>query len=171
MFTKLALLHFHELAHDGLARLLAHVETLPQEKFRQELEGYALPSLRAQLCHMLDVENFWVLAIQGQAGIIDAEHASDLQTAAELAAYRERTALATRAWLATETDASLNTVRDVNDCGWYNSGIPADMLLHLMTHAYHHKGQIVAMCRLLGYPAPMTDLVWTGLQLGIGEQK
>jgi uncharacterized damage-inducible protein DinB len=39
------------------------------------------------------------------------------------------------------------------------------MVLHLMTHAYHHKGQTVAMCRLLGYPAPMTDMVWIGFQL------
>lgn len=35
---------------------------------------------------------------------------------------------------------------------------PALILHHMLTHAFHHKGQIVAMCRLLGYPAPDTDL-------------
>jgi len=31
-------------------------------------------------------------------------------------------------------------------------------VLHVITHAFHHKGQIVAMLRILGYPAPDTDL-------------
>ena len=35
---------------------------------------------------------------------------------------------------------------------------PALVLHHVLTHAFHHKGQVVAMCRLLGYPAPDTDL-------------
>ena len=35
---------------------------------------------------------------------------------------------------------------------------PAFILLHVITHGFHHKGQIVAMLRLLGYPAPDTDM-------------
>ena len=35
---------------------------------------------------------------------------------------------------------------------------PALILHHVLTHAFHHKGQIVSMCRILGYPAPDTDL-------------
>jgi uncharacterized damage-inducible protein DinB len=35
---------------------------------------------------------------------------------------------------------------------------PAFILHHVLTHAFHHKGQIVAMCRVLGHPAPDTDL-------------
>ena len=35
---------------------------------------------------------------------------------------------------------------------------PALMLSHIITHGFHHKGQVVAMCRLMGYPPPETDL-------------
>jgi uncharacterized damage-inducible protein DinB len=28
----------------------------------------------------------------------------------------------------------------------------------VLTHAFHHKGQIVAMCRALGHPTTDTDL-------------
>jgi uncharacterized damage-inducible protein DinB len=35
---------------------------------------------------------------------------------------------------------------------------PAFILLHVVTHTFHHKGQVVAMLRTLGYPAPDTDL-------------
>jgi uncharacterized damage-inducible protein DinB len=32
------------------------------------------------------------------------------------------------------------------------------ILLHVITHTFHHKGQVVAMLRVLGHPAPDTDL-------------
>jgi len=35
---------------------------------------------------------------------------------------------------------------------------PAFIILHIVTHAFHHKGQVAAMLRTLGYPAPDTDL-------------
>jgi uncharacterized damage-inducible protein DinB len=35
---------------------------------------------------------------------------------------------------------------------------PALVLHHVTTHAFHHKGQMVAMCRALGHPAHDTDL-------------
>jgi hypothetical protein len=31
---------------------------------------------------------------------------------------------------------------------------PAFILPHVITHAFHHKGQVVAILRILGYPAP-----------------
>jgi hypothetical protein len=35
---------------------------------------------------------------------------------------------------------------------------PVFIVLHVKTHTFHHKVQIVAMLRILGYPAPDTDL-------------
>jgi uncharacterized damage-inducible protein DinB len=165
MFTREGLLRYHEMAHEGLEKLLAHVQSLPQDKFRQELDGFGMPSVRAQLVHILDVEYSWVLLIQGKGDTpYDWWHESDLQTPAELADHRRWVEQQTREWLTTETDASLNSPRDVTEGGRTHAGIPAEMLLHLMTHAYHHKGQAAAMCRLLGHPAPMTDMIWIGFQ-------
>ncbi|PYV64939.1 MAG: hypothetical protein DMG97_33515 [Acidobacteria bacterium] len=31
-------------------------------------------------------------------------------------------------------------------------------LSHVLMHAFHHKGQVVTTLRVLGYPAPDTDL-------------
>lgn len=36
---------------------------------------------------------------------------------------------------------------------------PLWLVTHAMTHEFHHKGQIVAMTRLLGHAPPDTDLV------------
>jgi uncharacterized damage-inducible protein DinB len=165
MFTRDGLLRYHELAHEGLRKLLDHVQTLEQAKFRQPMEGFACPSVRAQLVHLLDCEYSWVLGIQGKGDTpYNWEHADDLQTPADLAAHREWVEGQTRAWLEGETDEALNQPRNVTEMGKTYAGLPAEMVLHLMTHAYHHKGQTVAMCRLLGHPAPMTDMIWIGFQ-------
>jgi uncharacterized damage-inducible protein DinB len=35
---------------------------------------------------------------------------------------------------------------------------PLAVFTHVLTHEFHHKGQIMSMCRLLGYPPPDTDV-------------
>lgn len=36
---------------------------------------------------------------------------------------------------------------------------PLWLFTHVTTHEYHHKGQIVSLGKMLGYPPPLTDLV------------
>jgi len=35
---------------------------------------------------------------------------------------------------------------------------PLMIFTHVITHEFHHKGQVMAMCRQLGYPPPETDI-------------
>lgn len=36
---------------------------------------------------------------------------------------------------------------------------PLALFTHVITHEFHHKGQIMTMCRLLGYVPPDTDVI------------
>jgi uncharacterized damage-inducible protein DinB len=36
---------------------------------------------------------------------------------------------------------------------------PLQLFTHVITHEYHHKGQIMTMCRLLGHIPPDTDAI------------
>ncbi len=36
---------------------------------------------------------------------------------------------------------------------------PCWLFTHTVTHEFHHKGQIIGICRHLGYPTPDTDLI------------
>ena len=36
---------------------------------------------------------------------------------------------------------------------------PLELFTHVTTHEFHHKGQIMTMCRLLGYAPPDTDII------------
>lgn len=38
---------------------------------------------------------------------------------------------------------------------------PLQLFTHVITHEFHHKGQILAMCRLLGYTPVDTDVIRT----------
>ena len=38
---------------------------------------------------------------------------------------------------------------------------PLTVFTHVTTHEFHHKGQVMTMCRLLGYPPPDTDIIRT----------
>lgn len=38
---------------------------------------------------------------------------------------------------------------------------PGKLLMHTITHEFHHKGQIVVMARKMGYEPPNTDVLGT----------
>jgi uncharacterized damage-inducible protein DinB len=38
------------------------------------------------------------------------------------------------------------------------SATPVQVFTHVLTHEFHHKGQIMSMCRLLGHQPPDTDV-------------
>lgn len=38
------------------------------------------------------------------------------------------------------------------------SATPLQVFTHVLTHEFHHKGQIMSMCRLLGHQPPDTDV-------------
>jgi uncharacterized damage-inducible protein DinB len=39
------------------------------------------------------------------------------------------------------------------------SATPLQLFTHVLTHEFHHKGQILTMCRLLGHIPPDTDII------------
>ncbi|GAB3927893.1 DinB family protein [Mucilaginibacter myungsuensis] len=38
---------------------------------------------------------------------------------------------------------------------------PTELFTHVITHEFHHKGQAMSMCSLLGHTPPDTDLIRT----------
>jgi uncharacterized damage-inducible protein DinB len=36
---------------------------------------------------------------------------------------------------------------------------PLELFTHVTTHEFHHKGQVMTMCRLLGHTPPDTDVI------------
>jgi len=41
------------------------------------------------------------------------------------------------------------------------SATPLQLFTHVITHEFHHKGQMMSMCRVLGHVPPDTDVIRT----------
>ena len=157
MFTKEGMLELHSVMHERLDLLLRHVATVPDELQRKEIAGFGHPTLWKQLVHILTCEEGWVHDLQNQP--FPGWDEDDCPTMLELQAARGRIREATRTYVSQLTEEQLNTTLEERPADWGGElRSPAFILLHVITHAFHHKGQVVAMLRILGYPAPDTDL-------------
>lgn len=157
MFTKAGLIELHSVAHERLDLLLAHIATLPDELWHGPIPGFGHPSVCRQLVHTLECEEGWINDLQ-KIPFADW-NAEDCSTMTALLACKERIRGKTRAYLVALTEEQLNTVLPEPQPGWAGEPrTPAFILLHVITHMFHHKGQVAAMLRILGYPPPDTDL-------------
>ncbi len=157
MFTKSGIMELHSTTHERLDLLLRHVATVPDEAWHKPISGFGHVSVWKQLVHILTCEEGWVHDLQNKS--FAGWRAEDCPTMAALRASKDRIREATRTYVASLTEEQLNITIPERPADWGGElRSPAFILLHVITHAFHHKGQIVAMLRILGYPAPDTDL-------------
>jgi uncharacterized damage-inducible protein DinB len=52
-----------------------------------------------------------------------------------------------------------NPVNGVTASGMAAKVTPLQLFTHVFTHEFHHKGQLLSMCRLLGQVPPDTDVI------------
>ncbi|MCB1217539.1 DinB family protein [bacterium] len=161
MHTPDSLIDLHVRCHRSLAKLFRHCRKLDNELARRELDGFGFPDLHAQLFHIVDVEDWWMggVSLMSRGGS-KAEDFADIRALDE---WRKEVAQRTQSYLERASRKELNE-KHVLRCGGEKGPklVPAFVLMHVVTHAYHHKGQASAMCRLLGHPAPETDLPMKG---------
>jgi uncharacterized damage-inducible protein DinB len=157
MFIRDGLMELHGWTHESLDVLLRHIASVPGERLREVVAGFGIATVWKQLVHIVEGEEVWVCDLQGNARLSWGE--KDCASMEVLLAEKERVRLATRAYLDGLNDAELNRTLAERPREWVGElKSPAFILLHVVTHAFHHKGQVVAMLRTLRYPAPDTDL-------------
>lgn len=157
MFNKTGILELHGLMHERIDLLLRHVGTVPDDLTRKPLPGFGHPTIWKQLVHILTCEEGWIHDLQDKvfAGWTEEQ----CPTMEGLLSAKERIRDATQTYLRALSEEQLNTTLTVRPVDWGGElRSPAFIVLHVITHAFHHKGQVVAMLRILGYPAPDTDL-------------
>lgn len=153
MFTLDGIRQFHSWTHASLTLLFDHLASLPKADYAKELPGFGYPSIRAQVVHLLGCEIRWVNRLR------DTPNQSRWPALSDARALQREAQARTLNYLSGLTDEQLNA----NTTLLFPDGdttvrTPALILHHVFTHAFHHKGQVVAMCRILGHPTPDTDL-------------
>jgi uncharacterized damage-inducible protein DinB len=157
VFTLAGIRQLHSWTHSSLTTALDHLATLPEDDYAKNLPGFGFSTLRAQIIHIFNCEAFWVQILQG-IHFKDRDPA-DWPAVADAKELQRRVGAETLAYLSSLSDQQLNANTELHfSDGDMQVRTPAFILHHVLTHAFHHKGQIVAMCRILGHPAPDTDL-------------
>ena len=157
MFAKAGIIELHSSMHERLDLVLRHVATVPEDLRHTPVQGFGHPSIWKQLVHVVTCEEGWVHDLQNDP--FAGWGVKDCPTMAALQAAKDRVREETRTYLAGLSEEQLNTTLAERPSDWGGElRSPAFIVLHVITHAFHHKGQIVAMLRILGHPAPDTDL-------------
>ena len=151
---------FYGLTTRTRSALLEWLETLPNEIFNAQREDFAYGSLSAIYTHIADCYLHW-------AGAVGLSLPATERTVKDGAELREYFAEVDRVVL----DA-INTFEDWDEPLSYTSSSGRTemltrrwLILHPITHEFHHKGQALALARVLGHPhpgQPDTDLVTPG---------
>ena len=156
MHTPEALLDLQERAHRNLSALLRHCRDLDDEQLNRELPGFGYPTVRLQLHHAIGAQDYWLGVLHGVVQVEDND--AEFPTIEALEAWRARVFAATEAYLRRVPAETLNTARThLTWGGREKTMVPAHVILRTQTHLYHHQGQVLAMCRLLGKPAGGMD--------------
>ena len=139
-------------------RVLDAVAGLPHEAFTRDL-GSSYPSIRDTLVHVLSAEWVWLRRWLGEspAGFPDA---SALETVEALRARWSGVVAERREFLDTLNAESLGRIIDYRTTKGDPFRAPLiELLLHVVNHTTHHRGQVVTMLRQVGAAGVNTDLV------------
>jgi len=157
MFTLDGIRTLHRWTHTSLTVLLDHLSTIPPGSYAQPLPGFGSPTIREQVLHLFNCEGLWVHMLQGFP--YRDRTLAECPSLSEARLLQDQVRGQTLDYLSRLSEQQLNSNTELHfPDGDVAVRTPALILHHMLTHAFHHKGQIVAMCRLLGHPAPDTDL-------------
>ena len=140
---------FYSLTQRTRAKVLDWLEALPPDVFTQQNDGFAYGSLSAIQAHVAETYLWWV----GTVGLGAKEpvvKVSDVQALREAFAEVDATVL-----------EALDTFTDIDAPFVWTSSSGEDialskrwLILHPITHEFHHKGQALALARAMGHPHP-----------------
>ena len=157
VFTREGVWFLYREAHSCLDILFEHAANLPFSTIAQDLPGASHGSVRNQMVHVLSTEAAWVGDLQSKP--VASWRNGDFPDLQSLVDAKSRVAGETTRYIDSLTQSELNRPLANKPKQWVGPlRSPAFILLHVVTHAFHHKGQMAMMFRLLGHPVGDTDL-------------
>ena len=157
MYTAHTLLDVHARAHESLRRLMVFCSALTDDELRRPVAGFGWSTVHRQLEHTIGAEVYWQTVVT--RGYTEEATLPDVPDVGALEVFRQQTASVTRSYLERASDAELNSRRQmISDPGQTRVLRPADVIMRIVTHIFHHQGQVLAMCRTLGKPNDAHDV-------------
>ncbi|MDH5632467.1 MAG: DinB family protein [Gammaproteobacteria bacterium] len=143
----------------AMNELFKSLDTLDDEQRRAD-RGLFFRDIHKTVDHILVCTRNWKYRLQDQA---------DKATGYDVLLYSDWDQLKQAVvdefnnihdWLDTQADAWFAGDQTYTSAGNQRTVAVADGLIHIMTHAVHHRGQISTVCTQLGAPCPEMDFVY-----------
>jgi len=157
MYSRAGLLEIHTRAHRSYAMVLDHLASLPSGMLVKPVEGFGFSTIRAQMSHIAGAELFWVSKLLDEEP--DGWEDENLNSVDDLRRIFMRVAVDTKEYI---EELAENEVNERHTLEFPNGSFDSTsrlVLLRVVTHGFHHQGQVAAMFRLLGHPMDDSDLV------------
>jgi uncharacterized damage-inducible protein DinB len=147
----------YELLGGARDVLLDYCETLAPADFTRELPGFGRGSIRNLLVHTVNTYRYWLELFARNQPVAFAEPAA-VREAAEARRLFAHADAAVAAFIGFFRDG-YDTPITGQLRGQTVTATPTTLFTHVITHEFHHKGQILSMGRHLGYLPPDTDVL------------
>ncbi|WP_137818291.1 DinB family protein [Pseudomonas sp. 2FG] len=150
------------LAYHGWAynRLLASLEALDEDGYRAPC-GLFFGSVHGTLNHLAVADRIWLARVRREPPPFTRLDAEAVSERSALAGFLADGVHAWRALLSEQDDQSLGVPLAYQNMRGEPQLKPlADIVLHLVNHGTHHRGQISAALTAFGQPAPVLDYLY-----------
>jgi uncharacterized damage-inducible protein DinB len=149
----------YELVRGARAALLDYCATLKPADFIAPVPVFNHSSMRDLLVHVAGAYQVWLSEIGLQLNTQRPVAAEVPDVAAVRALFEEVDALLTDFSRYYATRWQEPTVFDFQRQSTVLTLTPLQLFTHVVTHEFHHKGQVLSMSRQLGYTPVDTDVI------------
>jgi uncharacterized damage-inducible protein DinB len=147
----------YELLQGARGVLLDYCETLAPEDFTRELKDFGRGSIRNLLVHIVNTHRYWLEMFARNQPVVFTEPGA-VREAAEARRLFAQADAAVWEFIRCFREGYETPITG-NLRGQAVTATPTMLFTHVITHEFHHKGQILSMSRHLGYLPPDTDVL------------
>lgn len=139
---------------------------LEPDDFTRQVDGFGFQSIRDSLVHISDCYYAWLgsyILLKTKKPLTAKEDLVEIGLNEIKVCFNQVDSFVNEVFEVFPNHMDVPIEREIpwRVGGEIISMTPAKLLMHVITHEFHHKGQIVAMARQMGYEPPNTDVLGT----------
>ena len=148
----------YQLVKDAREVIFKFCKTFSNDDYIKPIENFGRGSIRNTQAHIVDAYIHWIanFALNKSVSYLKADTIHSVDNMRE--EYRN-----VDEWIEEFLNIHTNQPdkKIVNQLGRRGQveSTPLALFTHMITHEFHHKGQMVSMARMMGYPPPDTDII------------
>jgi uncharacterized damage-inducible protein DinB len=155
---KTLLLLQYEMVKDSRQALLKYCASLLPIHFVEDITSFGRGSIRNLLIHTINTYKFW-LKENAFNEIVIYQDVQDYHSIDNIIPLYSQVDILVENFLKVFKDKYHVPLTIPGDRGSEKTITPLMLFTHVITHEFHHKGQILSMSRHLGYIPHDTDII------------